>query len=223
MKKIMFNDRYGLTEAVLTGRKTMTRRIIGQDVELEWARRGKVHIPISGYKHRMLWMDCTGFLPESGKFDYVAPQKYQPAYDWDEEVAVAQSYQTILTEMMDGNYLDDRYDAMRCYLGMPCEEAGWTNKMFVRADLMPHRIRITNIKAERLQDISDEDCLREGLLAGEQDPKMYGFRLPKGTVISFMTPREAFAALIDRICGRGTWKSNPWMYAYEFELIKWED
>lgn len=28
MKKIMFNDRYGLTQAVLDGRKTMTRRII---------------------------------------------------------------------------------------------------------------------------------------------------------------------------------------------------
>lgn len=27
MKKIMFNDRYGLTEAVLDGRKTQTRRI----------------------------------------------------------------------------------------------------------------------------------------------------------------------------------------------------
>ena len=27
MKKIMFNDRYGLTEAVLSGRKTMTRRV----------------------------------------------------------------------------------------------------------------------------------------------------------------------------------------------------
>ena len=28
MKKIMFNDRFGLTEAVLSGRKTQTRRII---------------------------------------------------------------------------------------------------------------------------------------------------------------------------------------------------
>lgn len=27
MKKIMFNDRYGLTQAVLEGRKTQTRRI----------------------------------------------------------------------------------------------------------------------------------------------------------------------------------------------------
>jgi hypothetical protein len=243
MKKIMFNDRYGLTEAVLTGRKTMTRRIIGQDVELEWARRGKVHIPISWYKHRMLWMDCTGLLPGSGKFDYVAPQKYQPAYDWDEEVAVAQSYQTIHTEMMEGNYLDDRYDAMRCYLGMPCEEAGWTNKMFVRADLMPHRIRITNIKAERLQDISDEDCLKEGItrkaspLDGGWNYYVKGLP-PKrkrngnatdfavsadGTAAIFATPRGAFSALIDRISGRGTWQRNPWVVAYEFELINKEN
>ena len=28
MKKIMFNDRYGLTKAVIEGRKTMTRRLV---------------------------------------------------------------------------------------------------------------------------------------------------------------------------------------------------
>lgn len=38
---------------------------------------------------------------------------------------------------------------------------GWDNKMFVRAEHMPHRIRITDIRVERLQDISDEDCLRK--------------------------------------------------------------
>lgn len=32
MKKIMFNDRYGLTEAVLSGRKTQTRRLIPLDL-----------------------------------------------------------------------------------------------------------------------------------------------------------------------------------------------
>ena len=31
-KKIMFNDRYGLTEAVLSGRKTQTRRLIPIDL-----------------------------------------------------------------------------------------------------------------------------------------------------------------------------------------------
>ncbi|MFQ9830990.1 MAG: hypothetical protein ACLRXR_13140 [Alistipes putredinis] len=28
MQKIMFNDRYGLTDAVIEGRKTMTRRLV---------------------------------------------------------------------------------------------------------------------------------------------------------------------------------------------------
>lgn len=32
MKKIMFNDEFGLTKAVLDGRKTMTRRLIPQKV-----------------------------------------------------------------------------------------------------------------------------------------------------------------------------------------------
>ena len=41
MKKIMFNDRYGLTQAVLEGKKNMTRRII-PDIEIDWNRRGVV-------------------------------------------------------------------------------------------------------------------------------------------------------------------------------------
>ena len=37
----MFNDRYGLTQAVLEGKKNMTRRII-PDIEIDWNRRGVV-------------------------------------------------------------------------------------------------------------------------------------------------------------------------------------
>ena len=33
-------------------------------------------------------------------------------------------------------------------------------------------------------------------------------------------PREAFAALIDRISGKGTWQRNPWVYVYTFELLR---
>lgn len=217
MKKIMFNDRYGLTEAVIAGRKTMTRRIVRcpktfrgvSDVELEYHRRLGSDI----------WYDCVvtdGDERELGQLPL--------PFEVGEVVAVAQRYANddVLTFNAYDGEGQPRKDGHKRHHEMLASE-GYRNKMFVRAGLMPHRIRITDLWFERLQDISEEDCLREGLLAGEQDPKMYGFRLPKGTVISFMTPREAFAALIDRICGRGTWKSNPWMYAYEFELIKWED
>ena len=36
MKKILFNDRYGLTDAVIEGRKTMTRRPVSESLWEEW-------------------------------------------------------------------------------------------------------------------------------------------------------------------------------------------
>lgn len=44
------------------------------------------------------------------------------------------------------------------------KRAGLHNKMFVRPDLMPHRIKITDIKVERLTDITEEDCRKEGII-----------------------------------------------------------
>ena len=99
---------------------------------------------------------------------------------------------------------------------------GVHNKMFVKAEYMPHQIRITNVRVERLQDISDEDCLREGIL--EDCPNVqYSFPTEIGYCgqYPFNTPREAFAALIDKVSGKGTWASNPWVFVYEFELVKW--
>ena len=175
MKKIMFNDRYFLTKAVLQHRKTMTRRLVPQ--KLVAAIEG--HLP--GYA--------------------VMESKYKVG----EIVAVAQSYKDT-----------GLYDV---YRGAE-HHAGWNNKMFVRADLMPHQIRITNIKVERLQDISDEDCLREGIeeyaSCCECGADVYSFDGAKET---YYTPREAFAALIDKVSGNGTWESNPWVFVYEFELI----
>jgi len=190
MKKIMFSERYGLEQAVLAGTKSMTRRIIKGNFE-----DVKVYHANGGWH----------FIADTDEGDSV---ELKPQYEIGERVAIAQRYEDAI------NPLD--WVNRKLYQ----DEKGWSNKMYVKADLMPHRIRITNIKVERLQDISEEDCLREGLLAGEQEPRMYGFRLPKGTVLSFLTPREAFASLIDRISGRGTWQSNPWVYAYTFELIK---
>lgn len=34
------------------------------------------------------------------------------------------------------------------------------------------------------------------------------------------TQREAFAILIDKVSGRGTWERNPWVVVCEFELVK---
>lgn len=220
MKKIMFNDRYGLTRKVLSGYKTQTRRVI-PDIEIDWVRRGKVHLPVGGYEHGVLFMDVRSILHDAGISDYVAPAKYQPKYEEGEEVAIAQSYETLANS----RYFSElgMMDTPTTFKKEFCGK-GWGNKMFVRADLMPHRIRITNIKAERLQDISEEDCLREGIMEGEFMNTWDRFYFDSwGDVpnhITFRTPRAAFAALIDKVSGKGTWERNPWVFVYEFELVK---
>ena len=62
-------------------------------------------------------------------------------YKIGEILAVAQSYKSIHEAMMSGDYGDSKYDAFRS--AFVAGTKGWTNKMFVRPDLMPHQIKIT--------------------------------------------------------------------------------
>ena len=204
MKKIMFNDNYGLTKAVLEGRKTMTRRLMNP--QPHWWR--------------------VGGVPHSSDM-----QPILPAYKVGEVVAVAQSYLDCYNS--EGSY---ELQYALSYLIMECDKkafadkspesaAGWTNKMFVRADLMPHQIRITDIDTQLLHDISDEDCLREGIMRKWIEAgSLYHYYLPGVPVKSkhdvYSSPCDAFAALIDKTCGKGTWYRNPWVFVYQFELVK---
>ncbi|MBF1600713.1 MAG: hypothetical protein HXO29_00530 [Prevotella sp.] len=278
MKKIMFSDKYCLTQAVLDGTKTMTRRLL------------KEGTPLGN------WEETQKKLP----------------YKVGEVVAIAQSYHTLNKS---------GYTAPE-WLDHVCESsAGYENKMFVRADLMPHRIMITDVKIERLQELSDEDCTKEGVGAflkvicekasekyekksdniywitgrgydqslsychncarkevealnqeigkgyekyivdggwGVEDehpcfcekcgkPLLFDFcgnvdlELPNldlrhesdlyilnqilsqvdedaEKVIRYFA-HEAFSLLIDKVSGKGTWESNPWVVACSFELV----
>lgn len=209
MKKIMFNDRYGLTQAVLEGRKTMTRRVIKCPDKCN----GKEAYGYVIYRNAQNRDICEVSVVDADEYTigYITP-KYQIG----EIVAVAQSYH----ELNKAGYVAPEW------LEHTCESsAGYENKMFVRADLMPHRIKITNIKVERLQDISDEDCLKEGIKEKSRFPHkkscpFYFDGGKHGWDNSYRTPQEAFAALIDKVCGKGTWDSNPYVFVYEFELMK---
>lgn len=224
MKKIMFNDRYGLTQAVLEGRKTMTRRII-PPIEIDWNRRGMVTLPISGFRDGCLFMDTNCILKDLS--EYVAPAKYQPKYRPGEVVAVAQNYEAAgyaRDTIQRAKFRTDNYGGWQIGDFEICLLHGWKNKMFVRADLMPHRIRITNVLLERLQDVSDEDCYKEGIykktLCPPGDIDYFYHSAPTSKWEVYPSPRDAFAGLIDKVSGEGTWASNPFVFVYEFELVK---
>lgn len=219
MKKIMFSERYGLEQAVLAGTKTMTRRLI--TIPEKWHG-----IEVYGFCHvkgqaALELLDGDGFCIEDQKTRQCA--QILPTYRIGEEVAIAQNYKTCWdyykAQWESRNDPSDWHtpDAM---LGDAVEETkGYRNKMYVKAKYMPHRIRITGIKVERLQDIREEDCLREGIVKTDCVAP-YGFPVGNGKWKNYRTPQDAFSALIDRISGRGTWQSNPWVYVYTFELIK---
>ena len=202
MKKIVFNDRYGLTQAVIEGRKTMTRRIEFDD-ELQ-----------------KMVTDSDSYYYDDGYLVFatlgVDIHHVKTRYKVGEEVAVAQSYSSLYDETADD------------YLGYE-KEPGWKNKMFVKSELMPHRILITGVRCERLQDISDADCMKSGVTEHyvSEDTFAYSFPGLDGFYLGggFPQPKEdairkVFALVIDKISGKGSWERNPWVVVYEFELVK---
>ena len=218
MKKIMFSDKFGLTEAVLSGRKTQTRRIITCPIEFKGEWVAGFHVYRRQSDNAILEYPC---MYDADERDFDGGQ-ILPKYKVGEVVAVAMSYKTVVEHLAKKSYdvakwLDDH--------NITSNLAGWLNKMFVTAGLMPYRIRITDVRVERLQDISDEDCLAEGVCKWTKDKELFKYDMADGFEMFEWrdmprTPREAYAALIDRISGKGTWDSNPYVFVYEFELIK---
>lgn len=203
MKKIMFNDKYGLTQAVLKGRKTETRRIV-------YTQNG--FVVFGGENFQLKKLDNGQALLT------LCNNRFKTAhYKIGETIAIAQKYEDLIK--------NDEFYRLCGKNGMPLEcikyERGCNNKMFVRADLMPHHIRITNIRVERLQDISEADCLKEGIWCDDNvglEGTTYWYHGLANS--SFRTAKEAYAALIDKISGKGTWESNPWVFVYNFYLLK---
>lgn len=210
MKKIMFNDKFGLTQAVLEGRKTMTRRIIKypRTFRGEWVAGFNIHRSPSDKK--IVGFPCM-YDADEREFDM---GEILPKYKLGEVVAIAQSYESI--------YNEKGLETMDMLVSGLKNHKGWQNKLFVAAGEMIHHIRITDIKVERLQDISDEDCFKEGIYASNSHEIVYGipwvYEFAKSKM-AYYTPREAFAALIDKVSGKGTWESNPFVFAYEFVLV----
>lgn len=190
MKKILFNDRHGLTQAVIEGRKTMTRRVMN-------TQSGNL-------------AGCIGFTKKGHRGIYVKA-------DFDNGISEVASYAigVVAVAQSYNSFYDDTYNPVLFPAG-----AGWGNKMFVKAELMPYQILITGIKCERLQDISDADCLKEGIRYIPEIGKFYFEDVRREEVFYFDDHREAFSSLIDKVSGRGTWERNPFVFVYEFALVK---
>lgn len=187
----------GLTEAVLNGKKTMTRRVINPQ-------------PVYDEDKGLLWKGAYSGLGTDNPRDAYRNFRHNSLYKVGEVIAIAQSYATVL-KGENQEYSEKVFN----HLELNGYGAGLDNKMFVRADLMPHRIKITSVEVDRLQNTSIDDCFKEGV---SKTHNLY-YRLPLFDGHFYRTPITAFTAMIEKANGKGTWARNPYVFVYEFELL----
>ena len=214
MRKIMFNDRYNITDLVIDGKVTQTRRITPIQPVC-------VGVTFKEFKN-INWGTCS--RDDLYAFNHLLP--YTPIKEG-EIIAVGQSYADVINfyentkNACDANHFEHNkslaFDIFVVHAGEGYY-ASFRNKRFVSPELMPHKIKITNVRFQRMQDISPYDCKKEGIQM--IDDKFGFFDNKKDEYILFDYPIQAYASLIDKINGKGTWDANPYVFVYDFELLK---
>lgn len=223
MKGIMFKE--DLFEAIVAGKKTMTRRVINPQPP-----EGCEFIGISeeypDKKIGFYWSDTKkgmkqGFWPS---IENNLHPKYQP----DEIVYLKEPYcyapiieeqRLVYPELSDYIY---KY-------GNNYKNLKWKNKLFMPAKHARYFIKITNVRVQRLADISEDDAKAEGV-------EKLGFgnfyrhyspensftkkELKSGGCPICKNAKASFISLFIKINGDKVTKSNPWVWVYEFELIE---
>lgn len=115
---------------------------------------------------------------------------------------------TIYYRATDGDRHDLRYQKWRPSIFMP----RWASRI---------TLEVIGIRIERLNDISDADAIAEGIrplpLQSADDPSAW-YEVEPG-VCQSRSPRGSYAALWERINGKGSWALNPWVWVILYRRL----
>lgn len=184
-KPILFSA--PMVSAILDGRKTQTRRII-KDTGL-YAIEERFHgKETSERERRNLATQC----------------KYGQPGDWLWVKETHQAHPIYGSPVYRADYLlqNGRYGPNP----VDAECWPWKPSIFMPRRLSRITLEITDVRVERLQDISEEDAIAEGI-EGSGDCGSIGFG------------RWAYRKLWESINGKGSWDANPWVWAITFKRI----
>lgn len=210
-KPILFNTE--MVRAILDGRKTNTRRIIKTQPPKEWhvanliksESAGIISVCFSSKKVEAGY----GYLKEKTKYqvgDYLYIRetfaKISDYVDVDPSVGLFDGY--IYKADTNSEHFDLKW---RPSIHMPKEAA----RIF---------LKVTAVRVERLQDITEEQARLEGVNGG---CARCGNPAPCGCEEPAPLPVESFVYLWDSVYGWDTdngWLANPWVWVYEFERVE---
>lgn len=194
-KPILFSTE--MVQAILAGRKTQTRRIIKPQPE-------QSNVILDGIKQNVFMLkDCAtpnGWL-----------QHKLHDFKIGDILWVRETFVSIIH--LDGS-IQYYYKAGK----------NWAFKIFWKPSIhMPKEaarifLEVSNVRVERLQDISEDDAIAEGIERVSIAPFVHRF---KNYLCNnkFIGPKESFKTLWMKINGIDSWKANPWVWVYEFKQV----
>ena len=211
MKPILFST--PMVQAILEGTKTQTRRIL-KPQPLVHNEVIKMPIPVDEYSKILKQYVKKGYTEIYTKGvlqGMIAPKC--PFGEVGDTIWVRETWQHTSEFGINNQDENAGYIYKASENGKDWEEntEGWKWKpsIFMPKDACRLFLKITNIRVERLQDISEEDSISEGCHYGKGD----------GT-IDYAVGNSHFPTLWANINGEESWNSNPYVWVIEFEKIK---
>lgn len=192
-----------MVQAILSGRKTQTRRVM-QVQPATAEQRFTTNLDSTGSDARKIrgkhqW---ATFYPDSYRIKDQSDYFSSPyGYDGD-RLWVRETYS------LSGKKCIYRADH-------DLEILSWKPSIFMPRKYSRLLLEITNIRVERLNDISEEDAIAEGCLGLHLQ---YLDDAPQ----KFLPPQEHFAHVWDEINGKKgfTWATNPFVWVIEFRRVE---
>ena len=198
--------------AILEGRKPQTRRIVRPQFEYQ------------GFDGPPKFNTTFGYFSSPSQHGVKCPYGIPSDRLWVKEALVASTNGrfSIARYAADSMYVEPRGEAwVQQYPDGTCATAWQWRRNKLPSIHMPRwasriTLQITDIRVERLMEISEEDAKAEGiyLLSGTGG----GWKHAPGEQ-EYDTAKEAYAALWQSINGPGSWDKNPWVWVVEFERI----
>jgi len=235
-RPILFNT--ANVRVILDGRKTMTRRVIKWDIKLLAVYPDRVeahfikddmahfcndflsHCPYGQVGDR-LWVRETFVLESDAEYGYSEDEIKRIGVD-----------KPIKSEISDGDYyhLIPHYRATEPepnivppWVDDFDDKTRWTPSIFMPRWASRLTLEITGVRVERVQEITEEDAIKEGAPAGYISA--YPTIFHKGQPNYTETPKDyrmGFQRLWNSLnAKRGYgWDTNPWVWVIEFKVSK---
>lgn len=206
-RPILFSG--AMVRAILSGRKTQTRRVVKpQPTRLEW------------FDHQKGWLGSFG--EDAGSRDNphrMVPCPYGVPGDrlWVKETHYNNSVGNVIAQMFKAK------EQPKVYYRADHEGVvtwNWKPSIFMKRQLSRITLEIVSVRVERLQDISEVDAMAEGIHRFEVNDCTYFHSRPTApTEEHFNSGLMAYRDLWESINGAGSWDANPWVWVVEFKRL----